>query len=114
MCWNFNGCGDFCGGDFGAGDYIIEVGGSGLEVAQRVDFGGVGCGRAWVSSLPNFFLGKYFQFWKLPPLFCINNKDNVYYPIFLTGNGFHFFIEKWQKMVWNMAGHGQRTDVLWG
>ena len=40
-------------------------------------------GRAWVSSLPKFFLGKYFHFWKLPPLFCINNMDNVYYPIFL-------------------------------
>ena len=36
MCWNFNGCGDFCGGDFGVGDYIIEVGGSGLEVAQNL------------------------------------------------------------------------------
>ena len=65
------------------GDYIIEVGGSGLKVAQRVDFGGVGCGRAWVSSLPKFFLGKYFHFWKLPPLFCIKSRDNVYYPIFL-------------------------------
>ena len=41
-------------------------------------------GRAWVSSLPNFFLGKYFHFWKLPPLFCINSRDNVYYPIFLA------------------------------
>ena len=40
-------------------------------------------GRAWVSSLPKFFLGKYFHFWKLPPGFCINNMDNVYYPIFL-------------------------------
>ena len=40
-------------------------------------------GRAWVSSLPKFFLGKYFHFWKLPPLFCINSRDNVYYPIFL-------------------------------
>ena len=72
--WNFNGCGGFCGGDFGGG----------LEVAQRVDFGGVGCGRAWVISLPKIFLGKYFHFWKLPPLFCINSMDNVYYPIFLT------------------------------
>ena len=61
----------------------IEVGGGGLKVAQRVDFGGVGCGRAWVSSLPKFFLGKYFHFWKLPPYFCINSRDNVYYPIFL-------------------------------
>ena len=41
-------------------------------------------GRAWVSSLPIFFLGNSFQFWKLPPLFCINNRDNVYYPIFLS------------------------------
>lgn len=40
-------------------------------------------GRAWVSSLPNFFLGKYFQFWKLPPGLCINSRDNVYYPVFL-------------------------------
>lgn len=70
LLWEFWGC--------------IEVGGGGLEVAQRVDFGGVGCGRAWVISLPKFFLGKYFQFWKLPPLFCINSMDNVYYPIFLT------------------------------
>ena len=82
--WNFNGCGDFCGEIFGGGNYIIEVGGGGLEVAQRVDFGGVGCGRAWVSSLPKFFLGKYFHFWKPPPLFCINSMSNVYYPIFLT------------------------------
>ena len=66
------------------GDYIIEVGGSGLKMAQRVDFGGVGCGRAWVSSLPKFFIGNSFQFWKLPPGFCINNMVNVYYPIFLT------------------------------
>lgn len=41
-------------------------------------------GRAWVSSLPKFFLGKYFHFWKLPPYFCINNRDNVYYPVFLA------------------------------
>ena len=71
----------FLWGDFWG---CIEVGGSGLKVAQRVDFGGVGCGRAWVSSLPKFFLGKYFHFWKLPPYFCINSRDNVYYPIFLT------------------------------
>ena len=70
----------FLWGDFWG---CIEVGGSGLKVAQRVDFGGVGCGRAWVSSLPKFFLGKYFQFWKLPPYFCIKSRDNVYYPIFL-------------------------------
>ena len=41
-------------------------------------------GRAWVSSLPEFFLGNCFHFWKLPPYLCINNRDNVYYPIFLT------------------------------
>ena len=56
----------------------------GWKMAQRVGIGGVGCGRAWVSSLPIFFLGNSFQFWKLPPLFCINNTDNVYYPIFLS------------------------------
>ena len=78
--WNFNGCGEIFGG-LGCIGWVV---GSGLKVAQRVDFGGVGCGRAWVSSLPKFFIGKYFQFWKLPPLFCINNMDNVYYPIFLT------------------------------
>ena len=82
--WNSNGCGDFCGEIFGGGGYIIEVGGGGLEVAQRVDFGGVGCGRAWVSSLPKFFVGKYFQFWNPPPYFCRNSRDNVCYPIFLT------------------------------
>ena len=81
MCWNFNDCGDFCGGQIGE---CIKVGGSGLKVVKRVDFGGVGCGRAWVISLPKFFLGKYFHFWKLPPGLCINNMDNVYYPIFLT------------------------------
>ena len=32
----------FLWGDFWGWDYIIEVGGSGLEVAQRVDFGGFG------------------------------------------------------------------------
>ena len=70
----------FCGGDFGGVrvDWLGE-----LKVAQRVDFGGVGCGRAWVISLPKFFLGKYFHFWKLPPLFCIKSRDNVYYPVFL-------------------------------
>ena len=71
-------------GLFGGGGWVFGRVGSGLEVAQRVDFGGVLGGRAWVSSLPKIFLGKYFHFWKLPPLFCINNRDNVYYPIFLT------------------------------
>lgn len=84
MCWNFNGCGDFCGGDLGEWVGLVGVGGSGLKVAQRVDFGGVGCGRAWVISLPKFFLGKHSHFWKLPPLFCINSMSNVYYPIFLA------------------------------
>ena len=65
------------------------------KMAQRVGIGGVGCGRAWVISLPKFFLGNSFHFWKLPPLFCINSRDNVYYHVFLTGNSFHFFIEKW-------------------
>ena len=72
--------GVFVGRFWGLGDLLVGE----LEVAQRVDFGGVGCGRAWVISLPKFFLGKYFHFWKLPPYFCINNMDNVYYPIFLT------------------------------
>ena len=72
--------GIFVGRFLGVGGVLIGW----LEVAQRVDFGGVSCGRAWVSSLPKIFLGKYFQFWKPPPGFCINNMDNVYYPIFLT------------------------------
>ena len=55
-----------------------------LEVAQRVGVVVVLGGRAWVISLPKFFLGKYFQFWKLPPLFCIKSRDNVSYPIFLA------------------------------
>ena len=84
--------GIFVGVILGCGGYIIEVGGSGLKVVQRVDFGGVGCGRAWVSSLPKFFLGKYFHFWKPPPYFCINSRDNVYYPVYLIENSFHFFI----------------------
>ena len=61
-------------------------------------------GRAWVSSLPKFFLGNSFHFWKLPPLFCINNMDNVYYPIFLLKNGFHFFI-------WKMVENGIKPVV---
>ena len=61
-------------------------------------------GRAWVSSLPKFFLGKYFHFWKLPPLFCIKSSDNVYYPIFLLKNGFHFFI-------WKMVENGIKPVV---
>ena len=72
--------GVFVGRFLGVGGVLVGW----LEVAQRVDFGGVGCGRAWVSSLPKFFVGKYFHFWKLPPYFCINNMDNVYYPIFLS------------------------------
>ena len=68
--------GIFVGVILGAGlDWLGE-----LKMAQRVGIGG----RAWVSSLPNFFLGKHSHFWKLPPYFCINNRDNVYYPIFLS------------------------------
>ena len=63
-------------------------------------------GRAWVSSLPKFFLGKYFHFWKLPPYFCINNRDNVYYPVFLLENGFHFFI-------WEMVENGIKHSISW-
>lgn len=69
-------------------------------------------GRAWVSSLPKFFLGKYFHFWKLPPLFCINSRDNVYYPIFLLKNGFHFFIWKMVENGIKCAFPGRRTYVL--
>ena len=43
--WNFNGCGDFCGGDFGGWSGLVGW----LE-------GLVLLGRAWVSSLPIFFL----------------------------------------------------------
>ena len=39
--WNFNGCGDFCGEIFGGGVCIGGGVGSGLEVAQRVDFVGL-------------------------------------------------------------------------
>ena len=76
--------GIFVGEILGVSDYVIGVGGSGSKVVGRVDFGGVLVGRAWVSSLPNFFLGNSFQFWKPPPYLCINNMDNVYYPIFLS------------------------------
>ena len=44
-----------------------------LEVVEKVGIVVVFGGRAWVISLPKFFLGKYFQFWKLPPLFCIKS-----------------------------------------
>ena len=54
-----------------------------LKGTRRVGIVGVCGGRAWVSSLPIFFLGNSFQFWKPPPYLCINNRDNVYYPIFL-------------------------------
>ena len=60
------------------------IGWGGSKPSERVGIGGVGCGRAWVSSLPKFFLGNSFQFWKPPPYLCINNRDNVYYPIFLS------------------------------
>ena len=78
VCWNFNGCGDFCGGDFGGVEDVL-----GLGRGKWVKALGL-LGRAWVISLPIFFLGNSFQFWKLPPYFCINSRDNVYYPIFLT------------------------------
>ena len=67
----------------------IFVGEWGELVRVRIRWGKRGVkalgllGRAWVSSLPKFFLGNSFHFWKLPPLFCINSRDNVYYPIFL-------------------------------
>ena len=80
MCWNFNSCGDFCGEDSGEWSGLVGVAGKWLKGLILVVLGG----RAWVSSLPIFFLGNSFQFWKLPPPFCINNKDNVYYPIFLS------------------------------
>ena len=79
----------FLWGDF-LGVRLVLVGW--LEVVEKVGIVVVLGGRAWVLSLPKFFLGKYFQFWKLPPLFCINSMSNVYYPIFLLENGFHFFI----------------------
>ena len=55
-----------------------------LEVVEKVGIVVVFGGRAWVSSLPKFFLGNSFQFWKLPPYFCIKSMDNVYYPVFLA------------------------------
>ena len=87
--------GIFVGEILGSGGWVFGDRIGWGKVAQRVDFGGVGCGRAWVSSLPKFFIGNSFQFWKPPPGFCINSMDNVYYPIFLLENGFHFFIWKW-------------------
>ena len=41
MCWNFNGCGDFCGGDFGGWVCIGGVRIGSIKVAQRVDFVGL-------------------------------------------------------------------------
>ncbi len=63
---------------------LIGVGGKWFKTFLRVGIVVVLGGRAWVSSLPIFFLGNSFHFWKLPPYLCINNKDNVYYPIFLS------------------------------
>ena len=77
---------------WGSGDKVFGAGRSGLEVVEKVGIVVVLGGRAWVSSLPKFFLGKYFHFWKPPPYFCINNMDNVYYPVFLLENSFQFFI----------------------
>ena len=65
------------------GIFVGEILGVGVGLVGWLE-GLVLLGRAWVSSLPNFFLGNSFQFWKLPPYLCINNSDNVYYPIFLS------------------------------
>ena len=65
------------------GIFVGEILGVGYVLVGWLE-GLVLLGRAWVSSLPNFFLGNSFQFWKLPPYLCINNMDNVYYPIFLS------------------------------
>ena len=65
------------------GIFVGRFWGSGVVRGKWVKALGL-LGRAWVISLPKFFLGKYFQFWKPPPLFCINSRDNVYYPIFLA------------------------------
>ena len=65
------------------GIFVGEILGAGYVLVGWLE-GLVLLGRAWVSSLPNFFLGNSFQFWKPPPYLCINNMDNVYYPIFLS------------------------------
>ena len=65
------------------GIFVGEILGVGYVLVGWLE-GLILLGRAWVSSLPIFFLGNSFQFWKLPPPFCINNMDNVYYPIFLS------------------------------
>ena len=57
-------------GDF-LGSGVVLIGW--LEVVEKVGIVVVFGGRAWVSSLPKFFLGKYFQFWKPPPYFCIKS-----------------------------------------
>ena len=72
--------GTFVGEILGVGDVLVGW----VKTFSGVGISGVLVGRAWVSSLPNFFLGKHSHFWKLPPYFCINSRDNVYYPIFLT------------------------------
>ena len=41
MCWNFNGCGDFVGGDFGVVDWDWGNGSGLIKVARRVDFVGL-------------------------------------------------------------------------
>ena len=65
------------------GIFVGEILGVGYVLVGWLE-GLVLLGRAWVSSLPIFFLGNSFQFWKLPPYLCINSSDNVYYPIFLS------------------------------
>ena len=72
--------GVFVGRFLGVGVGLLELGVVGGKWVKAL----VLLGRAWVSSLPKFFLGKYFQFWKLPPYFCIKNRDYVYYFIFLV------------------------------
>ena len=61
--------GVFVGRFFGSGGVLAGW----LEVVEKVGIVVVFGGRAWVISLPKFFLGKYFHFWKPPPLFCINS-----------------------------------------
>ena len=72
--------GIFVGEILGVGDVLVGW----VKTFSGVGISGVLVGRAWVSSLPNFFLVNSFHFWKLPPYLCINSMSNVYYPIFLS------------------------------
>ena len=68
--WNFNGCGSFCCGIFGDGDYIIKVGGGGLEVVERLILVGlVVVGRGSL-AYPNFFLENISNFGNYPHFFA--------------------------------------------